>query len=446
MAKKQDAVYLRAVSYSSSRGGIYTDDQVANYAAGAEAAGLPFGFYIYMLPQADPAVSKEHAAYFYKLIKQYPYSCIPVIDVETTNSLEDDEISDKSQITASVLAFAQEFRRLSGQDPMIYSSVSFANSYLGTSLGKYRLWIANWYCTAPGKTTTWSAWDMWQYTDRGVISGVPSPPTDRDQATSNIFLKTVTFDLQDTTGTAQATATASLLASYNSTIPQPANPTRSGYTFMGWYKDAGLTTLWDFTADTVTTDMTLYARWFNKAASTLTAKSAGYASIKISWPAVTGADTYKVYRATSSSGTYSLLKEVAASAVSLTDSGRTTGKTYYYKMKATATNGTATVTGTTAAAVSARPVPAKPGSFLVARRSSSSIKVTWKTVSGASGYEVYRKIGAGSWILRKTTSSLEFINTGLKAGTAYAYKVRAYTTVGTKKVYGSFTAAQTVTP
>jgi len=45
------------------------------------------------------------------------------------------------------------------------------------------------------------------------------------------------------------------------TITAPAPPTRTGYTFGGWYKEAGLTTEWDFDTDAVTDDITLYAKW-----------------------------------------------------------------------------------------------------------------------------------------------------------------------------------------
>ncbi|MDD3747722.1 MAG: InlB B-repeat-containing protein, partial [Anaerostipes sp.] len=43
-------------------------------------------------------------------------------------------------------------------------------------------------------------------------------------------------------------------------VKQPANPTKSGYTFKGWYKDAGCTSAYDFNAS-VNEDMTLYAKW-----------------------------------------------------------------------------------------------------------------------------------------------------------------------------------------
>ena len=38
------------------------------------------------------------------------------------------------------------------------------------------------------------------------------------------------------------------------TLTVPAAPTQSGYTFSGWYENSELTSLWDFSTDTVTGD------------------------------------------------------------------------------------------------------------------------------------------------------------------------------------------------
>ena len=50
-----------------------------------------------------------------------------------------------------------------------------------------------------------------------------------------------------------------------STVAKPADPTRDGYTFAGWYTDEACTKAYDFSA-AVTADMTLYAKWTKKAA------------------------------------------------------------------------------------------------------------------------------------------------------------------------------------
>ena len=44
----------------------------------------------------------------------------------------------------------------------------------------------------------------------------------------------------------------------------PADPTRNGYIFGGWYKESGCTTPWDFDTDTVTGARTLYALWYQE--------------------------------------------------------------------------------------------------------------------------------------------------------------------------------------
>ena len=48
---------------------------------------------------------------------------------------------------------------------------------------------------------------------------------------------------------------------YGGTLPRPANPTREGYFFGGWYKETGCINEWNFYTDAVTGNTTLYAKW-----------------------------------------------------------------------------------------------------------------------------------------------------------------------------------------
>ena len=65
---------------------------------------------------------------------------------------------------------------------------------------------------------------------------------------------TVTFDNQG------GSKVDSQTVSHGGTVTEPTAPTYEGYTFGGWYTEAGCTTEYDFTT-TVTESLTLYAKW-----------------------------------------------------------------------------------------------------------------------------------------------------------------------------------------
>ena len=47
----------------------------------------------------------------------------------------------------------------------------------------------------------------------------------------------------------------------NNKLGPPPVPIRDGYAFVGWYRDSACTIAWNFAANTVTGDITLYAKW-----------------------------------------------------------------------------------------------------------------------------------------------------------------------------------------
>lgn len=59
------------------------------------------------------------------------------------------------------------------------------------------------------------------------------------------------------------------------TITEPAAPTKTGNSFIGWYKDESLTNVWDFTNDIVTSNITLYAKWRTTETYTVTFDTQG---------------------------------------------------------------------------------------------------------------------------------------------------------------------------
>lgn len=175
---------------------------------------------------------------------------------------------------------------------------------------------------------------------------------------------------------------------------------------------------------------------------TVSATGTNYKSVKVSWNKISGASNYRVWRATSENGDYKLLKQVeGGSTRSYTDSTCTLGQQYYYKVfaRGIASNGKF-IRSSGSKPVAAKSVLPAP-SFSVTSVDYRTNKVSWKKVSGASGYRIYRSTSRnGKYSKVKTitsSSTTSWKNTGLKAGKAYYYKIRAYRTISGKRHYGT---------
>lgn len=180
------------------------------------------------------------------------------------------------------------------------------------------------------------------------------------------------------------------------------------------------------------------------APKTVKAASAAYNKTKVTWTGVSGASGYEVFRATKKTGTYTKIRTLTASARSYTDTGRATGTTYYYKVRAYKTVNKTNYAGSYSAIVSAKPALAKVSSVKTKKNGTRKIKVSWKRVTGASGYTVARSLKkTKSYKTVKTIKSGKTVSytTGkLKKGKKYYFKVRAYRTVSGKKVYGAYSS------
>ena len=67
---------------------------------------------------------------------------------------------------------------------------------------------------------------------------------------------TVTFNVQG-----HGEAPTSIKVEEGGKVTKPTDPSATGWTFGGWYKEAGCITSWDFDNDTVTEDVVIYAKW-----------------------------------------------------------------------------------------------------------------------------------------------------------------------------------------
>ena len=84
---------------------------------------------------------------------------------------------------------------------------------------------------------------------------------------------TVTFDSQGGSAISPVAGVA-----YGAFVAKPTDPTYTGFTFGGWYTDTAYTTAWDFSGNTVTDNITLYAKWTAVATVTTTTTTTKVAS------------------------------------------------------------------------------------------------------------------------------------------------------------------------
>ena len=175
------------------------------------------------------------------------------------------------------------------------------------------------------------------------------------------------------------------------------------------------------------------------AAPTVTMTYSDSGKPKLTWNAVSGATSYRVFRSESRGSGYSLLGTTTAT--SYTNTGAAVGKTYYYRVKAVNSVGTSGYSNI----VSGKAKTAAPAAPSVTAGNSSTGKpqLTWKAVSGAVKYEVYRSTRQNSgYSLLGTTSSTSYVNTGASTGTTYYYRVKAVNRDGMASAYSNIVSGK----
>ena len=160
----------------------------------------------------------------------------------------------------------------------------------------------------------------------------------------------------------------------------------------------------------------------------------------LKWNAVSGAAKYEVYRARSKDGDY--IKYSTVTGTSYTNTSYIEdGNTYYYKVRALKSDGTAgawsSIVSVTyrAASTGTLPAPAVTGG----NDSQGRPTLKWNAVTGAAKYEVYRARSMnGDYIKYSTVTGTSYTNTSyIEDGNTYYYKVRALDANGTAGAWSS---------
>lgn len=165
-------------------------------------------------------------------------------------------------------------------------------------------------------------------------------------------------------------------------------------------------------------------------------------SLKIQWNKADGAGGYYIYRSTSKNGTYQKIATVKSGGkTSYTDKNVTQNRTYYYKIQAYNKNNKIEGLGKRSAAKSGKTLPSASIQKVI-NKSDKQLTISWKQVTGATGYEIARSTAKnGKYEIIKTVKSgktTSYTDKNLLFGKKYYYKVRAIKIKNGLQGWGSY--------
>jgi xyloglucan-specific exo-beta-1,4-glucanase len=158
--------------------------------------------------------------------------------------------------------------------------------------------------------------------------------------------------------------------------------------------------------------------------------SAGNNQVSLSWGAVAGATSYKIYRSTTAGQQGSAVG--TSSNTSFVDTTAVNGTTYLYQVTAVNAGGEGSASTQSAGVTPTAPVtlPAAPNG-VSATLNGGQVTVTWAAVTGATSYNVYRSTTQGTQGASVgSTATTNFVDSTVVNGTAYYYQVTAVNSAG----------------
>ncbi|MBQ8503559.1 MAG: fibronectin type III domain-containing protein [Clostridia bacterium] len=157
--------------------------------------------------------------------------------------------------------------------------------------------------------------------------------------------------------------------------------------------------------------------------------------INLKWKKVSGADGYQVYmyknKAWKSIGTTKKTSFEADDLVS--------AKQYKFKVRAYELNSGKKTYGAYSSVLKSATKPDQVENVRLSSKTKTSVTLKWAKEKRATGYQVYMyNAETGKFVRKATVTGLTATVRGLKAGTSYRFKVRAYFKVDSKNYYGEF--------
>ena len=144
----------------------------------------------------------------------------------------------------------------------------------------------------------------------------------------------------------------------------------------------------------------------------------------LTWPASSDMSYYEVYRKDELSGVYLLHATVQTNSCSVTDYS---GSIYAYQVRAVKQMDGLTYNGVFSEPLQATTAPGKVEFINLVETGDTYVGLSWSAVNGATGYSVYRKAASATdYTYCGDSTTTTFLDTKLKPGTSYQYKVSAY--------------------
>lgn len=159
--------------------------------------------------------------------------------------------------------------------------------------------------------------------------------------------------------------------------------------------------------------------------------AASSGQVVLSWDAVPAAGGYNLYRSQVSGVLGPKLNAAALSASGYTDTNVSNGTTYYYSVTALC-SGVESAASTQASALPQAQVAGVPGG-VSAVSANSQVTVSWNSVNGAAGYNIWRStvhLSQGTQLNSSAVTALSYTDTTAVNGTTYYYSVTSLSAGG----------------
>lgn len=174
-----DNIYI--VYIKATQGNNYIDPYFERNYANAKKNNLRIGTYHYLTARnVDEAI--DEALFFSSVISEKSFDCKLAMDFESFGNLTKEEINSISR------TFLEKVKELTNKELVVYSDSFNARNVFSYDIAKeYPIWIAEYGVPRPEKNKKWNVWEGFQYTDKGIISGI-NGYVDKDYFTEEIFL------------------------------------------------------------------------------------------------------------------------------------------------------------------------------------------------------------------------------------------------------------------